>query len=461
MIPSLHGARMRIAPCGWRMTDVTLEGLGTGVAPARTRRRRRAGAGAALGVGAGPAGDHPRAARPGLDPGRRRRRRASARSPPAPSSRASARPRPPGARPSRSWSTPRISTPRCPTPTRRRRRRSYRWARTAGQTGSVPRRPPRCEQRAVDARPASQGRRAHRGAQTRSPINCPSTAGWSSPRAPTAARGSRSAPPTCARRCCCRRRRCFPRPIHLPTEARRLDDDYPRAPRTVADAFIVAGRGADPAPVGAVVRDADQPPDPQRRDAGGDRRVAAFRFGGSSPSSTSRTRSRARSSMAPTRSRCSRRPPCCCHAHRATSASRWSTAAPTRPIRSISPRSGAGFDRSPREISVLARRTGTTAAANRFGADYASYQAKATPDQGSRTSASSPARSRSSRHGCDLRPAEQRPGRQIHAAQARSSDAAADATSALDGLSFAIPLITVLAAVLALFGLRQRINEYR
>jgi hypothetical protein len=50
---------------------------------------------------------------------------------------------------------------------------------------------------------------------------------------------------------------------------------------------------------------------------------------------------------------------------------------------------------------------------------------------------------------------------QIGAARGRFTRAAADATSALDGLSFAIPLITVLAAVAALLGLRQRINEYR
>ena len=50
---------------------------------------------------------------------------------------------------------------------------------------------------------------------------------------------------------------------------------------------------------------------------------------------------------------------------------------------------------------------------------------------------------------------------QIDAAQTRFKRAAADATSALDGLAFAIPLITVLAAVLALIGLRRRINEYR
>jgi len=50
---------------------------------------------------------------------------------------------------------------------------------------------------------------------------------------------------------------------------------------------------------------------------------------------------------------------------------------------------------------------------------------------------------------------------QIDAAQVRFTRSATDATSALTGLGLAIPLISVLAAVLAVLGLRQRINEYR
>jgi hypothetical protein len=50
---------------------------------------------------------------------------------------------------------------------------------------------------------------------------------------------------------------------------------------------------------------------------------------------------------------------------------------------------------------------------------------------------------------------------QTAAAQERFTQAAADATSALGGLGVAIPLITTLAALLALVGLRRRINEYR
>ena len=49
----------------------------------------------------------------------------------------------------------------------------------------------------------------------------------------------------------------------------------------------------------------------------------------------------------------------------------------------------------------------------------------------------------------------------IAAAQARFTSSAAHASSALSGLGLAIPLVTALAALLALLGLRQRINEYR
>jgi hypothetical protein len=51
--------------------------------------------------------------------------------------------------------------------------------------------------------------------------------------------------------------------------------------------------------------------------------------------------------------------------------------------------------------------------------------------------------------------------RRIAAAQTHFARAANHAASALGGLALAIPLVTVLAAVLALLGLRQRINEYR
>jgi hypothetical protein len=115
-----------------------------------------------------------------------------------------------------------------------------------------------------------------------------------------------------------------------------------------------------------------------------------------------------------------------------------------------------------REISVLGRRTGTSAAAHRFDVDYASYQAQTNRIKDLQANgelptalALEPATSAiSDRLSSDL-------GGQVQAAQERFSTAASDATSALGGLAFAIPLITVLAAVAALLGLRERINEYR
>jgi predicted hotdog family 3-hydroxylacyl-ACP dehydratase len=114
------------------------------------------------------------------------------------------------------------------------------------------------------------------------------------------------------------------------------------------------------------------------------------------------------------------------------------------------------------EISALAGRTGTPAAAQQFDREYAAYQAKTREltgleDGGQLTDAialapQASAISEELSHGL---------AQQIDAAQARFKRAAADATSAFDGLAFAIPLIIALAAVLALIGLRQRINEYR
>ena len=50
---------------------------------------------------------------------------------------------------------------------------------------------------------------------------------------------------------------------------------------------------------------------------------------------------------------------------------------------------------------------------------------------------------------------------QIAAAQRRFESSASDATSALSGLTAAVPLLVALAAVLVLIGFRPRINEYR
>jgi hypothetical protein len=52
-------------------------------------------------------------------------------------------------------------------------------------------------------------------------------------------------------------------------------------------------------------------------------------------------------------------------------------------------------------------------------------------------------------------------GVQMATAQNQFTDAARDAASALGGLWLAIPVVTILAAALAVLGLRRRINEYR
>jgi len=94
------------------------------------------------------------------------------------------------------------------------------------------------------------------------------------------------------------------------------------------------------------------------------------------------------------------------------------------------------------EIGVLARRTGTTSAADRLATKFAAFRSSpTTPSVANGLSD-------------DLT-------RQIIAAQGRFKSAAADGTSSLSGLSVAIPLLTLLVAGLALIGLRQRLEEYR
>jgi hypothetical protein len=114
------------------------------------------------------------------------------------------------------------------------------------------------------------------------------------------------------------------------------------------------------------------------------------------------------------------------------------------------------------EVHVLAQRTGTIPAANRLDTEMAVYRAQTgqltnLQDSGqinyaiSRSSASADTADRLS---TDL-------SGQFTGAQSRFERSAADATASLSGLSIAIPLLVALAAVLALFGLRERINEYR
>ncbi len=116
-------------------------------------------------------------------------------------------------------------------------------------------------------------------------------------------------------------------------------------------------------------------------------------------------------------------------------------------------------------LLALAAPTGVTAsAANRLDAAFAAYSAESgqvaglinqgeIPQAIARAS-STPAIAAADRLSGDL-------ASQVNAAQARFAAAASSAASALSGLAIAIPLLTVLAAVLALFGIRQRLEEYR
>ncbi len=116
------------------------------------------------------------------------------------------------------------------------------------------------------------------------------------------------------------------------------------------------------------------------------------------------------------------------------------------------------------EANLLAQRTGTGPSARQFTADFAAYRAQTGaitglehrgligPAIGLGSSASSYALA--DRLNADLE-------QQISAAQARFERAASDATSSVSGLTLAIPVVTVLVALLALVGIRQRLREYR
>lgn len=114
------------------------------------------------------------------------------------------------------------------------------------------------------------------------------------------------------------------------------------------------------------------------------------------------------------------------------------------------------------EVQVLAQRTGTLPAADRLATEMATYEVEtrqltSLQDSGQITAAINRApisAATAARLSNDL-------DGQITGAQARFERSAADATSSLSGLSIAIPLLVALAAVLALLGLRERINEYR
>jgi hypothetical protein len=117
-------------------------------------------------------------------------------------------------------------------------------------------------------------------------------------------------------------------------------------------------------------------------------------------------------------------------------------------------------------LGPLAQRTGTGAGAVRLAREFADYRTETAPittlEQDGRigdaikqavADAASPTEA-ATRLNADL-------AAQASAAQGRFETAAADATSALSGLVFAIPALAVVAAILGLVGIRQRAREYR
>lgn len=114
------------------------------------------------------------------------------------------------------------------------------------------------------------------------------------------------------------------------------------------------------------------------------------------------------------------------------------------------------------ERSALAARTGARGVASRFAAEFATYNAETTEisrlqNEGLITEAI--ARAPAAADTSDL--LAKNLSAQLTGAQRSFTRSASEATSSLSGLSIAIPLLTTLAAVLALLGLRERINEYR
>jgi hypothetical protein len=117
------------------------------------------------------------------------------------------------------------------------------------------------------------------------------------------------------------------------------------------------------------------------------------------------------------------------------------------------------------EIAALAARAGTSSSANAFNSALTAYlaqhaQISAFEQRGDTKDANNLVIGTISTES----PADQLSANlnsQIASAQARFEQSAADATSALSGLSIAIPVVFALAAVLTLVGLRLRLSEYR
>ena len=117
------------------------------------------------------------------------------------------------------------------------------------------------------------------------------------------------------------------------------------------------------------------------------------------------------------------------------------------------------------EAASLAVRTGTSAGAGRLASELRAYQAQTAQiallqQRGRIKAAAALAVSTVSQPSSPAQRLNADLTTQIGAAQARFARKAADATSALSGLALAIPLLTVVAAVLAAIGIRRG-EEYR
>ena len=116
------------------------------------------------------------------------------------------------------------------------------------------------------------------------------------------------------------------------------------------------------------------------------------------------------------------------------------------------------------EVAALARRTGTRASATQLARDFAAYQAETqgigSLERGGQIVPAISAASSAGSAAIAQRLSSNLTG-QINRAQARFARAATEADASLSGLDWAIPLVTVLVALLALDGLRRRLSEYR
>ena len=210
--------------------DVTLEGLGTGVAPARTGRASGRCTSARCRRGCATAWRPHRGGSCWSRSWSSSAPSASARSPPGPSSRASTRPRPPAARPSRCWSRPRICTPSLSDANATVATGApIGWCRNGGEPESVPRATCRHLSNALSAltREAGTAASAPVGAQHDRRLSCRLQ------RADRVRAGEQPAEVPDRRRLPARPRSLMTidqdasggRPS-LPTEAERLADDY-------------------------------------------------------------------------------------------------------------------------------------------------------------------------------------------------------------------------------------------